>query len=127
MRSAVGEVETLRHSEVHLVRRDGELAADGAPDLHVDLRSVEGGFVGDFDVVDAGSLEDVAHHLFGLPPEFRFVHELLAELGGIVGGEAHDILLDAEELEVFQIHLVHRVELRLELVFRAIDVGVVHL
>ena len=42
-------------------------------------------------------------------------------------GETHDVFVDPEELEVFQIHLVHGEELRLELVFGAVDVGVVHL
>ena len=37
------------------------------------------------------------------------------------------IFLDAEDLEIFQIHLVHRVELRLELLLGAVDVRVVHL
>ena len=71
--------------------------------------------------------EDVAHHVLGLLPEFGFVDEFLAELGGIVRGEAHLVLLDAENLEVVQIHLVHGVELALELRLGAVDVGVVHL
>ena len=40
--------------------------------------------------------------------------------------ETHQIFLDAEEFEIFQIHLVHGVELRFELLRSAIDVGVVH-
>ena len=56
----VDQTETRGHGEVDLVGGDGEFAADGAPDLHVDLRSVERGFVRHFDVVDAGILENVA-------------------------------------------------------------------
>ena len=41
--------------------------------------------------------------------------------------EAHQIFLNPEEREIFQIHLVHGVELRLELVRRAVNVRVVHL
>jgi len=44
-----------------------------------------------------------------------------------VGGEAHQVFLDAEDIEVLEIHLVHGIELGLELIFRAVDVGVVHL
>ena len=77
------------HGEVDLVGGDGEFAADGAPDLDVDLRAVEGGFVGHFDVVDAAALEDAADHLLGLQPELGFIDELLAELRRVVGGEAH--------------------------------------
>ena len=44
-----------------------------------------------------------------------------------MGGEAHDVFLDAEDLEILQIHLVHGVELALELLLGAVDVGVVHL
>ncbi len=44
-----------------------------------------------------------------------------------MGGETHDVFLDAEDLEILQIHLVHGVELRFELLLGAVDVGVVHL
>jgi hypothetical protein len=43
-----------------------------------------------------------------------------------VRAEAHDVFLDAENLEILQIHLVDRVELGGELLRRAIDVRVVH-
>ena len=43
-----------------------------------------------------------------------------------MGAEAHQIFLDAEDLEILQIHLVHGVELLRELLRRAIDVRVVH-
>ena len=33
----------------------------------------------------------------------------------VVGAEAHHVFLDAEELEIFQIHFVHGIELLLEL------------
>ena len=62
----VDETEAGRHGEVDLVGRDGEFAADGAPDLHVDLRPVKGGFVRHFDIVDAAPLQNAAHHVFGL-------------------------------------------------------------
>ena len=62
-----------------------ELAADGAPDLDVDLRAVEGGFVRHFDVVDPAPLQDAAHHLLGLEPERTVIDELLAQLGWVVG------------------------------------------
>ena len=62
-----------------------------------------------------------------LYPELGFIDEFLAELRRIVGGETHDVFLDAEDLEILQIHLVHGVELVLELLLGAVDVGVVHL
>ena len=123
----VNEIEAARLREIDLVGRDGELAADRAPGLHVDLRSVERGFVRDLDKIDPGILEDVARHFFGLFPKLRFIDKLLSELGRIVGGETHQIFLDPEELEIFQIHLVHGVELRFELFRREINVRVVHL
>src|SRR5947207_10173109 len=51
----VTKIEAARLGEIDLVGGDCELAADHAPDLDVDLRSVEGGFVRHFDVVDAGT------------------------------------------------------------------------
>ena len=122
----VDEAELGGHGEVHLVGGDGELAADGAPHLHVDLRTVEGRLVGHLHVVDARLDQDVADHVLGLLPELRLVDELLAEAGGIVRAEAHLILLDAEDLEVFQVHLVHRAELVGELFGGAVEVRVVH-
>src|SRR4029077_7384100 len=48
----VNEAEISRLRRVDLVGGDGEFAADGAPDLNVDLRTVERGFVRDLNVVD---------------------------------------------------------------------------
>ena len=42
-------------------------------------------------------------------------------------GQAHHILLDAEQLEVFQVQVDHGQELLLELFFGKVNVGVVHL
>ena len=44
-----------------------------------------------------------------------------------MGGETHQVFLDAEDLEILQIHLVHGVELLGELLLGAVDVRVVHL
>ncbi|MFM1944954.1 MAG: hypothetical protein RI897_3936 [Verrucomicrobiota bacterium] len=76
---AVGEAEAFRDGEVDLVGGEGKFAADGAPDLDIDFRAVEGGFVGDFDVIDAAIFEDIPDHVFGLDPEFGFIDEFLAE------------------------------------------------
>ena len=38
----IDKAEALWHGEVHLVGGNAELAADGAPDLDVNLQSVEG-------------------------------------------------------------------------------------
>jgi len=43
-----------------------------------------------------------------------------------VGAETHHVFLDAEDLEILQIHLVHRVELGGELLRRAINMRIVH-
>ncbi len=44
-----------------------------------------------------------------------------------MGTEPHDVLLDAEDLEIIQIHPAYRQELFLKLVDRAVNVRVVHL
>src|SRR5438105_1255290 len=80
----VNKVETAWLREIDLVGRDGEFATDHAPNLDVDLWSVKGGFVWHLDIVDAGTLENVARHLLGLFPKLRFIDKLLAELCGIV-------------------------------------------
>ena len=76
---AVGEAELGGHGEVHLVRGDGEFAADGAPHLHVNLRPVERRLVGDLHVVDAGFDQHLAHHVLGLLPQLRLVDVFLAQ------------------------------------------------
>ena len=60
--------------------------------------------------------------------KLRFVDEFLVagQSRRVVRAETHDIFLDAENLEILQIHLVHRVELGGELLRGAIDVRVVH-
>ncbi len=50
---AIDQPEACGHGEIDLVGRQGELAADDAPDLHVNLRPVKRRFVGHFDVIDA--------------------------------------------------------------------------
>ena len=116
-----------RDGEVDLISRDAELAADRAPDLDIDLRSVKSGFVRHFDVVDPAPLQDAAHHFLGLKPERTVIDELLAQLRRIVGGETHEVFLDPEEPEILQIHLIDGVKLLFELLLGAVDVGVVHL
>ncbi|MFM1944955.1 MAG: hypothetical protein RI897_3937 [Verrucomicrobiota bacterium] len=43
-----------------------------------------------------------------------------------MGAEAHDVFIEAEDLEVFEVHLIDCVEFLGELVGGAIDMGVVH-
>ena len=50
---AIDEAETRGHGEIHLVGREGEFAADDAPDLHINFRPVKRRFVRHFDVIDA--------------------------------------------------------------------------
>ena len=122
----VSQAKTGGHGEIHLVGGDGEFAADGAPDLHVDLGSVERRLVGHFHVVDARLDEDLSDHVLGLLPEFGLVDELLAQTRRIMGAEAHLVAVESEDLEVLQVHLVDRPELVGELLGRAVQVGVVH-
>ena len=89
-------IEIARLSEIDLVCRDGELATDSAPGLHVDLWSVKRCFVRNLDVIYPGILQNITRHLFGLLPKFWFIDKFLAELCGIVRRKAHQILFDAE-------------------------------
>ena len=123
----VTEIEPARLSEIDLIGRDGKLAPNGTPGLDVDLRAVKCRFVWHFDKVNSGILQHVARHGLGLFPKLRFVDKFLSEFGGIVGRETHQIFLDPEKLEVFQIHFVDSIELGLELLRRHINVCVVHL
>ena len=85
----VFQPESRWNGEIDLVGGDCEFATDGTPNLDVDLRSVEGCFVGNFDVVDTRFLENVAHHIFSLYPELLIVDELLAQLLRVMSREAH--------------------------------------
>src|SRR5437667_8581001 len=76
----IAKIKIARLGEIDLVGRDGKLAADRAPGLHVDLRSVKRGFVGHLDVVDSGIFENAARHFFRLFPKLRFIDKFLAEL-----------------------------------------------
>ena len=96
LRVDVGEPEARRNREVDLVRGQGELAADCAPYLDVDLGAVERGFVGNFGVVDAAVLEGLPDHRFGFNPQLGLAHVLLAQALRTVGAEPHLVFLDAE-------------------------------
>src|SRR5438874_10897875 len=87
----VNEIEPARLREVVLVGRDGKLAADRAPGLHVDLRAVERGFVWHLDDIDSGILEHASRLLFCLLPQFWLIDMLFPELAGIVGRGTHQM------------------------------------
>src|SRR5436190_21367636 len=80
----VAKIEIARLGEIDLVRRDRKLASDHAPRLHVNLRSVKGSFVWNFDVIDSRAFQDVARHFLGLFPKLRLIDEFLAKLRWIV-------------------------------------------
>ena len=123
----IDQAESLRHGKIYLVGGNGEFTPDRAPHLHVDLWSVERGFVRHLNIVDSGAIENVTDHFLRLDPELRLTNKFLAELGGIVRREAHEIFLDTENLEIPEIHLIDGIKLGLELILSAIDVRVIHL
>ena len=124
---AVGQAELGGHGEVHLVGGQREFAADDAPDLHVNLRAVKRRFVRHLDVVDAADSMSTSRTMSSvLIQSSGSLTYFLPRPSGDVRAEAHDVFLDAENLEILQIHLVDRVELLRELLRRAINVRVVH-
>ena len=123
----VFKAEALGHGEVHLIGGDGKFTTGDAVDLHVDLRSVERRLVRHLLEVDAGFYEDVAHHVFGLLPQLRLVDVLVAKPIRAVGAEAHAVFLEAENLEVLQVHLVDGAKFVGELLWGAVDMRIVHL
>src|SRR5881398_2845138 len=108
----IAKIKIARLRKIDLVRRDGKLASNHAPRLHVDFRTVKRRFVRYIDIVDSGILKDVPRHFLGLFPKLGFIYKFLAKLPWIVRRETHQIFLDSEELEVVQIHLVDGVEFR---------------
>lgn len=83
-RSAVhiGEIEAQRQLEVHLYGRDTPVAPRGVADLHVDLRSVEGGLTRRLHKGQAGIDERLAQQRLGDLPVGR-----LAEIGPAVAAQ----------------------------------------
>src|SRR5438876_6011091 len=79
----VAKIKIARLGEIDLVGRDGKLAADHAPRLHVDLWSVKRRFVWHFDVINPRVFQNVARHLFGLLPKLGFIDKFLPKLRGI--------------------------------------------
>src|SRR5437667_6317464 len=80
----VAKIKIARLGEIDLVRRDGKLAPDHAPRLHVDLRPVKRRFVRHFDIIDSGIFQNVARHVLGLFPKLWFIDKFLAELRWIM-------------------------------------------
>src|SRR5437667_12136884 len=76
----VAKIKPARLGKINLVGRDGKLAADRAPRLDINFRPVERGFVWDFDIINAGILEDVSRHHLGLFPKLGFIDKFLPEL-----------------------------------------------
>jgi len=65
---SVDKSELGGYGEVHLVGGDGELSADGAPHLHINLWSIERRFVRHLDEVDAARRKNISNHVLGLNP-----------------------------------------------------------
>src|SRR4029077_10749602 len=94
----VAKIETTGLRKIDLVGRDGKLASDYAPRLHVDLRPVKRRFVRHFDIIDSGVFQNVARHLFGFFPEFRFSDKFLAEPGWIASREPHHVFVPPKKV-----------------------------
>ena len=121
------QIKTLGLGEVNLVGGQRELAADGAPNLHIDLGAVEGCLVGHFHEGNVAVRHGFAHHVFRLGPEAGVVDIFLAQAAWMVRAQPHDKAVDAKEIEVTTIECNDAHELLLELRLGAVDVGVVHL
>src|SRR5262245_60655148 len=103
---SIHESETLRNREIDLIRSDRELAPDSAPNLHVNLRPIKGRFIRNLHVIYPRVLQYPANHVLGLDPKIRLSNELFSETVWIMRRETHQVLVDSEDLKVFQIHLI---------------------
>ena len=121
--SHVLEAEALRHQEVDLIGREREFAADRVLDLHVELWSVEGGFARRLDKWMAGSAQRLASSVLGTLPHGRVPHPLITHV--VTEGEPKVKVLDAERPIHLQDQLDHPLELLVELIRAAEDVGIV--
>src|SRR6266487_1496862 len=92
----VAKVEKTRLRKINLVGRNGKLASDYAPCLHVDLGAVKSCFVRHFDIIDSRVLQDVTRHLLGFLPKLWLVDKFLTKLRRIMRRETHQIFVDPE-------------------------------
>ena len=121
------QVKTLRHGKIHLICGKREFLADGAPNLHIDLGSVERGFILRFHKGDVAIRHGAPHHIFRLQPQALIVHVLLAQTLFGMQTKTHDILVDVKDLKIFVVQVDHAHEFLLELFLRAVNVRVIHL
>jgi len=122
-----GKVKTFRLSKIYLVGCQRKLTPDGRFHLHIDLRPVESRLIRLLNEGDVMLDHRAAHHVFGLEPHLGVVHIFLAQPTRVVSGQAHDVFLNTEELEIFEVEVDDPGELVLELALGTIDVRVVHL
>ena len=119
----VGEVEALGKVVVDLHSAELPFAADHVLDHEVDLRSVECGFAGFFDIVDIECLCGFAQRRFGLIP-LGGIADVFSRIG-IAQADAHAIVAHAEGVE----HQLDQIEAAFDfladLIFGAEQVGVV--
>src|SRR5690349_3428638 len=121
------QIEARRNGKINLVRGEREFTPDGTPDLHIDLRSIERGFVFRFHIRDATVHHGSAHHLFRLDPQTLVIYVLFAKTGFAMQTQAHHKFIETEQLEVTEVHIHYSQKLLFELVFRNIDMSIVHL
>jgi hypothetical protein len=116
---AVAEVEALGELEVELDGTALPLAAESVGEVKVELGAVEGSVLG-VEVPVSGNLllKDLLERSLGVVPDLEVTHPLL----GVTGRET-DLVLEAEGLVDGVEELDGRVELLLDLVDTAEDVG----
>ena len=114
------------YGEVYLIRGDGELTTDGAPNLDINLGAIERSLIWHLDKIDSTFDQHATHHVFSFFPKLWLIHKLLTQLFWVVGRKSHLVFLEPEDLEVLEIHLIDRAEFLGELILGAIDMRVVH-
>src|ERR1700694_109155 len=117
------QAEALRHEEVDLIGREREFAADRVLALDVELRSIEGGLPRLFHKWMAGGAHSRTSGVLGALPYRWLPHPLIADL--VAEREPEVKVLDAERPIHLQDQLDHPLELFIELIGPAEDVGIV--
>ena len=128
VRADIGESEAAWLREIELHGADGLLPARDRSALDVDLGAVKGGFSDAVDIVDVHFGQNLGQHAFRERPRLGVVHVLVLALGvfRVPARQAHMVVREPQHGVGVGVHLHDALELVLDLLLGAVDMGIVH-
>src|SRR5437762_7634675 len=120
------ELKSSSLGKIDLVSGQRKLPSDSTPYLHIDLWPVKSCLIRYLHIGRVGFDEHIAHQLLSFDPEGRLIYIFFAEFISTVQRQTHHVFVDAKNFKILKVHVIHCLELFIELFLGTIYMGIVH-